>query len=429
MSSGMADERLEKAMSQLYACVYLPPPPRSEPDMSSPGDDDPVGPLVHLARKFTPRFEVHGDRLVTLDVSGLERVLGAPPIIGHELRLAASRAGMAAHVAVAGTRVAALITACGRAGLNILSPGEEAKALAPLPLRALDELVILLPEMGASEAPRGQLPLDVLKRWGIKTLGELAALPPSDLSGRLGQEGLQWQRLARGEDRGTLVPELPDERFEASLDLEWPVESLEPLSFVLGRLLEPLCARLESRGRAAAVLHVRLLLVSREVHTRRLQLPAPMRDPRVLRTLALLDLESNPPPAGIDRVMVAVDPAPEKVTQFSLLARALPAPERLTTVIARLEALMGQGRCGAALLVDSYRPGAFETSSFRIPEEETGNRSLSPADGPRAWRRPRWLEASTDLISRTSSRYRTTSGIGRQLLARWEHGARRFPHE
>ena len=53
-----------------------------------------------------------------------------------------------------------------------------------------------------------------------------------------------------------LVPTLAEERFDASLELEWPIEGLEPLSFVLTRLLEPLSTRLERRDRGAAVLHV-----------------------------------------------------------------------------------------------------------------------------------------------------------------------------
>jgi len=178
-----------------------------------------------------------------------------------------------------------------------------------------------------------------------------------------------WQRLARGEDPGPLVPSVPDERFEQALDLEWPIDGLEPLSFVLARLLEPLSAHLERRDRGAAVLHVRLHLVkrdgvTREVHERSLQLPAPMRDARTLRTLALLDLESHPPAAAIDRVVVAVDPTPGRVVQFSLLARPLPSPEQLSTLMARLTALMGEDRCGAAVTVDSWQPGAFEMRRF-----------------------------------------------------------------
>jgi protein ImuB len=179
-----------------------------------------------------------------------------------------------------------------------------------------------------------------------------------------------WQRLARGEDEGPLVPALPEERFEQALELEWPIEDLEPLSFVLGRLIEPISARLEQRDRGAAVLHVRLHLVTHHVHERSLQLPAPIRDARTLRTLALLDLESNPPPAAIDRVVVAVDPTPGRVIQFSLLTRPLPSPEQLSTLMARLTALMGEGRCGSPQDVDSWRPGACAMRAFS-PREST----------------------------------------------------------
>src|SRR5262249_44431926 len=176
----------------------------------------------------------------------------------------------------------------------------------------------------------------------------------------------------------------PEERFEQALDLEWPIEGLEPLSFVLARLMEPLSAHLERRDRGAAVLHVRLHLVTREVHERTLQLPAPMRDARTLRTLGLLDLESHPPAAAIDRVVVAVDPTPGRVIQFSLLTRPLPSPEQLSTLMARLTALMGEDRCGSAVTVDSWEPGAFEMRRFApaegIRDQGPGTKNLRIPD-------------------------------------------------
>jgi protein ImuB len=210
-----------------------------------------------------------------------------------------------------------------------------------------------------------------LRRWGLRTLGELAALPPDAVAARLGQDGVEWQRLARGDDPRPLVPAVADERFEQALDLEWPIEGLEPLSFVFARLMEPLEAHLARRDRGAAVLHVRLHLVTKAVHERSLQLPAPMRDARALRTLALLDLESHPPGAAIDRVVVAVDPTPGRVVQFSLLTRALPSPEQLSTLMARLSALMGEDRCGSPAPVDTWAPGAFAMTSF-APRESDG---------------------------------------------------------
>jgi protein ImuB len=224
----------------------------------------------------------------------------------------------------------------------------------------------------------------LFKRWGIKTLGELAALPPADLAARLGHDGLVYQAIARGDDGGwPLVPTLPDECFESSLELEWPIDGLEPLSFVLTRLLEPLSTRLERRDRGAAVLHVLLRLSgtglgscstrdpSPAVHARSLQLPSPMRDVKTLRTLALLDLESHPPSAAVDRVTVVIDPTPGRILQHTLFTRALPTAEQLSTLLARLAALMGQDRIGAPATVDSYRPGAFEMRPFATERPTT----------------------------------------------------------
>ena len=230
-----------------------------------------------------------------------------------------------------------------------------------------------------SEAERGE------RGWGpARSAKNDDAEPSRQISSRLGPQnarrarraagrrsgraarptGLLWQTLARGDDVRPLIPDLAEERFDGSIDLDWPIEGLEPLSFVLTRLLEPLSTRLERRDRGAAVLHVRLGLVTHEVHARRLELPAPIRDVRTLRTLALLDLESHPPAAAIDRVTIVIDPTPGRVLQHTLFTRAHPTPEQLSTLLARLGALMGQDRIGAPAAVDSYRPGAFAMRAF-----------------------------------------------------------------
>jgi protein ImuB len=102
----------------------------------------------------------------------------------------------------------------------------------------------------------------------------------------------------------------------------------------------------------------------RETVTRRLELPTPMRDVRALRTLALLDLEARPAGAAIDRVTIVIDPTPGRVVQHTLYTRAQPTPEQLSTLVARLGALMGADRFGVAALVDTDRPGAFAMKPF-----------------------------------------------------------------
>ena len=328
--------------------------------------------LLGVARDFSPRIETCGSREVVVDLAGLTRLFGDAKTIADQLRQTAADRALRVRIAIAGTRTAARLLAHHRAGVTIVEAGDEAAALAALPLALLVRISHLNDPNGSNDPndPNDSNDLlTTLRRWGLRTLGDLAALPADEVAARLGQTGVAWQRLARGEDPAPLVPSVPEERFEQALDLEWPIDGLEPLSFVLARLMEPLSAHLERRDRGAAVLHLRLHLVkrdgvTREVHERSLQLPAPMRDARTLRTLALLDLESHPPSAAIDRVVVAVDPTPGRVIQFSLLTRPLPSPEQLSTLMARLTALMGEGRCGSAITIDSWQPGAFEMTPF-----------------------------------------------------------------
>src|SRR5882762_465028 len=87
-----------------------------------------VNPLVALARDFSPRYERHRDDLVSIDVSGLGRLLGPMRAIGEELRREAAARGLRVHVALAGTRMAALVLVHARPGLTLVEPGEEAEA-------------------------------------------------------------------------------------------------------------------------------------------------------------------------------------------------------------------------------------------------------------------------------------------------------------
>jgi protein ImuB len=349
------------ATRQLYAALH--------------GDPSIVEALVAIARDFSPRIERHPGGTVVLDVAGLQRLLGDPHAIAAEL----ARAGVP-RAAMAASQTAAILIARTHHGTTVATGSPEA-ALRDIPLAVLHrwladrEAPAALPAHGAVKRSR-QAPaaacaraFDVLRRWGLTTAGELAALPAPALSARLGAEGLAIQRLARGIDPRPLVPDPGVPRFVGSCELEWPIDALEPLSFVFARLLEPLAASLERADRGAVAMHLTLRLTDRSSHARTLQLPAAMRDPRVLRTLLLLDLESHPPPAPVDVVTIEVDPAPGRVVQYSLLERAVPSPETLATLMARLAALAGDGRCGSPVLLDTHRPDGFAISPVQFGEQ------------------------------------------------------------
>jgi protein ImuB len=391
----------------LFACVYQPPLP------GEAGGPNPVtsvrSSLVAIAAEFSPRYEQHRPDLVSIDVRGLSRLLGTPRVIGAELRREAASRGVRVHVGVAPTRTAALVLSVARPGLTVVGAEGMAEALAPISLSVLEQLhEDPQATAGATQArlraEDARTALAALKRWGLRTLGELAVLPPADLSARLGRGGRVWQAIARGEDTRPLVPMQLEERFEGTLELEWPIEGLEPLSFVLTRLLEPLSTKLERRDRGTAVLHVTLGLVTREEHACRLELPSPLRDVRALRTLALLDFEAHPPSAAIDTVTVVIEPTPGRILQHGLFARPHPTPEQLSTLLARLGALMGQDRVGAPAVVDSFRPGAFAMAPFAIEHSASpipDSQSLPvPCSVLRRCRQPVPARVTTDAAQR-----------------------------
>src|SRR5471030_524888 len=111
----------------MYACLYRPPAPDTHD-----GRNRAVPSLLSIAQEFSPRYEGHGPDLVSIDVSGLTRLLGPPQTIGEELRREAAARGVRVHVAVAGTRTASALLALSRPGLTVVARGDEADALASL---------------------------------------------------------------------------------------------------------------------------------------------------------------------------------------------------------------------------------------------------------------------------------------------------------
>jgi len=329
--------------------------------------------LLDLAREFTPRVEARGPTPVLLDLFGLGRVWPTPLALGQAILEAARGRGIDAQVALAWSRPVALVLARGRPGLTVVAPGKEAEALAPLPLALLD----LDPERR-----------ELLARWGLRTIGDLARLPPAGLAERFGPAGPGLVRLARGEDEGLFVPAAAPAAFEMTLDLDWPVDGLEPLSFLLARVLEPLCAGLVARGRRAAALTLDLGLVDRSTHRRVLKPAAPSSEPRTWRTLALLDLEAHPPRDAIQAITARAEPTPARPVQFSLLDPALPSPERLAETMARLHCWTAAGRGGAASLLDTHRPGAFVVGTFAPGPAVPTAASGPPRVALRAFRPP-----------------------------------------
>ena len=305
-----------------------------------------TGNLTALAMEFSPTVEATGPDTVTFDVGGLDRLFGLPLDVAVATAIArrAREVGVKANLALAGNPDAAICAACGFSGVSLIPHGDEGKFLATLPLALL--------------SPDPQL-LETLERWGIRRFHEMAALPPLGIAERLGTEGLRLRELARGEGDRKLLPIVDALHFEDAIELDYPVELLEPLAFLLARLINGLATRLATRGLATDELRLRLKLEIGGTHERCLRLPVPSLDTKACLKLLQLDLEAHPPAGPIVHLWLGVNPVKPQAAQTGLFVPVAPEPVKLELTLARIRALVGEGRVGTPELLDTHRPDAF----------------------------------------------------------------------
>jgi len=170
-------------------------------------------------------------------------------------------------------------------GITVIPGGQESARIGALPLESL-------------RIPSGFL--ETLKRWGIQTYGEFAALPELSMVERFGQEGRRWQQIAQGKDLKPLIALDFPGQFEECMELESPVELLEPLLFIVNRLLDQLCTRLRLHILAIGEVRVTLTLERNDsrsnsqsnsqnkaplLHIRTVRLPVPAKEGKFLLKL------------------------------------------------------------------------------------------------------------------------------------------------
>jgi protein ImuB len=322
--------------------------------------------LLDLGGSFSPRVEDTAPEAILLDLAGLDALFGDSETVARKLAQGAwDVCDLEAHVAVAPNPDAALHAARGLSGVIVIAEGEEAARLGPLPIQTL---------CASAEA------LETFERWGVRTCAALAALPVLDLSERLGAEGVQLHEWARGAGRRSLRLAEPALTFEEALPLDYDVAELEPLSFLLSRLLETLCARLEARALAVAALRLRLALTplhnigkpgkSPDAYEKTLSLPIPLRNAKLLLNLLRLQLHSNPPGAPVRGIFLAAEPAGPRATQGGLFVPSGPDPEKLELTLAKLRHLVGESRVGSPQILDTHRPDAFRMGRFAVVAAE-----------------------------------------------------------
>ena len=201
--------------------------------------------------------------------------------------------------------------------------------------------------------------LDLLRRWGVRTLGAFVALGRAALVARLGSEIVPFYDRAIGAKMRPLRCVQPAESFEESIEFEHEIESLQPLLFILRRLLDQIVLRLGTVYRVAAELTLRLGFRDGREHERLFKIPSPTHDAEVLFRMVHTHLENFTAEQPIVRLQLIAKPIRPARQQFGLFESALRDPNQFAETLARLVALLGHDRVGTPELAPTHRPDAF----------------------------------------------------------------------
>jgi len=365
--------------------------------------------MLECAAKFSPRIEeVSGGAglneastlgagggtacAFVLDIAGTERLFGPPAQLAERLREELAAAGFRAAIAVSANYHAARMKAASMRGIAVIAEGAEAEALAKLPIAAL----------GLDEEYAATFAL-----WGIGTLGELAALPESELVARMGPQARRWRALAHGEAEHTFEPIEAEFALKEFCEFETPVEQIDSLLFVGARMIDCLVTRAAGRALALRSLTAEMGLEGGGTHGCAIRPAVPTIDRKFLLKLLQLEIGTHPPQAAVVRLTLRAEAGAQSKVQLGLFAPQTPEPSRLDVTLARLRAMVGEERVGSPVLEDTHRAGGFRMEGFAIPDPKVGTstpRTKTSPWGPRTWGTHNRGEAEMEATPRMALR-------------------------
>ena len=344
--------------------------------------------LLEAAAVFTPRIQVQSKSdaacAVLLDMTGTTWMWGETAYMIQRVAHAVRGIHLSARfVASSNAHVALCLASVSRREPLVVRVGEEAKALAPLPMSSLP----LTPEQA-----------EALSMWGLGTLGELAALSVHAVTARLGQAGKRLHAIASGSEPHFFVPQEPEFLLQESMEFDEPVDLLDSILFVISPMLHQLIRRAASRSYALASITTQLKLEGGGEHTRVLQPALPSSDRTALLKLLHLDLQAHPPAAGVVGLCLSAQPGDRGQVQAGLFAPQLPEAMPLEVTLARIAAMVGEEHVGSARLLDTHADAAFAMEKFvtpKISHVSKGQSCVSAAIALRRCRPPQTLHVFT----------------------------------
>ena len=295
--------------------------------------------LPEVAEAFSPAFEQTAPDTIVFRIDGLRRLHGTHHQIAQAI---AKRAGAGVNVAIAETADAAILAAHNFSGITV-TPN-------------LDQLTV-------DSLALDQETWEIFESWGIHTLAQLAQLPETGIAERFGARGVYLQRLARGAIHRPLKIFKPEITYDDRIELDHPVSLLEPLLFLIARILNDQCDKLLSNAMAANEITIRLELENKTEHIRTLHLPVPMRESKSLLKLMQMDLEAHPPQAATMALLLSLKPVHPRTIQAGIFLPTTPAPDKLELTLARIRGIVGEQNVGVPELLNTHHPHPFRLAN------------------------------------------------------------------
>jgi protein ImuB len=206
--------------------------------------------------------------------------------------------------------------------------------------------------------------LAILHKWGIHTIGQLAALDKQQLGARLGPEAIRMWERANGQSSRLIKLIRPPESFQESFEFENEIETAEPLLFMLRRFLEQLAIQLSAIYLVAKELTLRITFTDKQIYERIFKIPQPTNNVDLLFRMLHTHLENFKSEYPIVAVALNAQPITPAREQFGLFETKLRNPHQLSETLARLTALLGGDRIGTPILEETHRPDAFRMQPF-----------------------------------------------------------------
>lgn len=323
-------------------------------DADPAADAKTLNDIADWCDRFTPLVALDPPYGLFLDITGCAHLFGGERALLQIATNALTRRGFAVSAAIAGTSIAARTLTRHTSG-KIVTAGEEAHAVGPLPVAAL----------GAGEAVTTGL-----RRAGLKTIGDVAARAPHEISARFSSAFTTLLSHALGQGDAPISPRKPLPDYIVEKRFAEPVATDTVITLTLQNLARTLVTAMDRQGKGARQLEAIFFRTDGAVRSIAVEAGRPVTRPEMIDRLFRERLESLNDPLdpgfGFDLIRLAAGRTEIVVQQQRDLDASVHDNDEISALIDRIAARIGGKRVVVHLPMESHIP---ERSALAVPAQ------------------------------------------------------------